>query len=132
MKNPIMLVCAMVAAVCLSTLAEEPAKAAAAGEQAQVQAGKGEKGKHKQLTEAEREAMMTKRLEKIKEKDEALYKELVALKEKDPEAFKLKMRELGKAQAEAGKGAGKREHKGKGAGRGKHKDAADKPAEAAK
>lgn len=103
MKSPILLVCAMVAAMGVTVLAEDKAPAACAGgEKAQVQAGK--KGKHGPMTEAQREAMMNKHLEQIKAKDEAQYKELVALKEKDPEAFKAKMRELRKAQGK-GKGA---------------------------
>lgn len=112
MKSPIMLVCAMLAAMSMSVLAaEQPAAGAKGGENAQVQAGK---GKHAKLTDEQRAEMVNKRLEQIKAKDEALYKELVALKEKDPEAFKVKMHELakeqGKAQGEA-KGKGKRKHK---------------------
>lgn len=69
------------------------------------------KAKHAEMTPAQREEMMNKRLEAIKAKDEALYKELVDLKEKDPAAFKAKMRELGKQQ---GKAHGKAKGKGKG------------------
>ena len=95
MKSPIMLVCAMMVAMGMSVLAEE--QAAVAGDaKVQVQAGKAKKAK---LTEAQREEMMNKRLERIKAKDETLYKELIALKEKDPAAFKAKMRELAKADA---------------------------------
>lgn len=109
MKSPIMLVCAMVAAMGLTGMAEEKAAVADAGaEKVQVQ---GEKKKHGEMTEAQREARTAKALEQIKAKDEALYKELVALKEKDPEAFKAKMKELrAKAHAQApaeGKGKGK-------------------------
>ena len=101
MKSPIMLVCAMVAAMGLTAMAEEKA-AGAAGDKAQVQAGK----KHGEMTEAQREEMINKHLEQIKAKDEALYKELIALKEKDPEAFKAKMKELrAKEHAAQGQGA---------------------------
>lgn len=110
MKNPVMLACAMVAALSLSVMAEQKAPAAAAeAGKAQVKAEK-----------VDREAMMNKRLERIKEKDEALYKQLVELKEKDPEAFKAKMRELAKEQGKAhgeAKGEGKREGKGEGKGK---------------
>ncbi len=100
MKSPIMLVCAMVAAMGMTVLAQPPAAGA------DKAPAKGEKGQHKQMTEAQREEMMNKRLEAIKEKDPAQYKELVALKEKDPAAFKAKMRELGKAAHAKGKGKG--------------------------
>lgn len=104
MKSSLMLVCAMVAAMGMSALAEEQANANAAGGQAQAQEAK----KHGQMTAAQREERINKRLEAIKAKDEALYKELIALREKDPEAFKAKMRELGKAQGQAhGEGKGK-------------------------
>ncbi len=93
MKSPIMLVCALVAAMSMSVSAVEQG-AAAGGDKTQVQA----KAKPAKLTEAQREELMNKRLESIKAKDEALYKELVALKEKDPAAFKAKMRELSKTQ----------------------------------
>ena len=99
MKSPIMLVCAMLTAMSMSVLAAEQAAAGAkGGGNDQVQAGR---GKHAKLTDEQRAEMVNKRLEQIKAKDEALYKELVALKEKDPEAFKAKMRELGKAEHEA-------------------------------
>jgi len=91
-----MLVCAMVVAMGISVMAEEQA-VTAGGENAKVQA---EKGKHAKLIKADAEEMMNKRLERIKAKDEALYKELIALKEKDPKAFKAKMHELAKAEAE--------------------------------
>jgi hypothetical protein len=104
MKSPIMLVCAMVAAMGMSVCAETQTNAAAAGGDAKAQAAA--KGKHGQMTEAQREAKMQKRLEQIKAKDEALYKELVALKEKDPAAFKAKMRELAMADANKAKGKG--------------------------
>ena len=90
MKSPIMLVCAMMLAMGVSVLAEEKA-AVAGGEQKQVQA---EKKPHGPKDEARMEAMMTKQLEAIKAKDEALYKELVALRETDVKAFRAKMREL--------------------------------------
>lgn len=116
MKSSVMLVCAMVAAMGMTVMAEDKGVAAGAGEKAQVQAGK---GKHAPMTEAQREAAINKQLEQIKAKDEAQYKELIALKEKDPEAFKAKMRELRKAQAQAheqgqGKGKGKGHGKDKG------------------
>ncbi len=92
MKSSMLLVCAMMAAVNVSVWAAEE------GAKAPAEAGK---GKHAQMTPEQREAMITKRLEGIKAKDEAQYKELVALKEKDPKAFNEKMRELGKAEHEA-------------------------------
>lgn len=101
MKHPILLVCAMVAAMGMTVMAED--KAAGADKAP----AKGEKGQHKQLTDAQREEMMNKRLEQIKVKDEAQYKELIALKEKDPEAFKAKMKELGRAGHAKGEGHGK-------------------------
>ena len=101
MKSPIMLVCAMVAAMGMTVCAETQANAEAGAAKTQAQAGK---GKHGEMTEAQREAKMQKRLEQIKAKDEALYKELIALKEKDPAAFKAKMHELNVADAKA-KGA---------------------------
>jgi hypothetical protein len=69
--------------------------------------GAKDKPKHAQMTPEQREAMITKRLETIKAKDEALYKELIALKEKDPEAFKAKMKELSKQDHQKGPGKGK-------------------------
>ena len=95
MKYPIMLVCALVATVSLSTLAEDAA-ATAAAKPAATERVKGSK-----LTPAQREAAINKRLEQIKAKDEALYKELVALREKDPAAFNAKMHELHKADKAA-------------------------------
>jgi hypothetical protein len=109
MKSPILLVCAMVAAMGMTVMAEEKA-AGAAGDKAQVQ---GEKGKHGEMTEAQREARMTKQLEQIKAKDEAQYKELIALKEKDPEAFKAKMKELRAKDHPQGKGEGQGRQHGK-------------------
>ena len=93
MKSPMMLVCALLATMSLSVWAADEG-----GAKAPAEAGK---GKHAQMTPEQREAMVTKRLEGIKAKDEAQYKELVALKEKDPKAFNQKMRELGKAEHEA-------------------------------
>lgn len=107
----IMLAFAVMSALAMGTMAAEEG---AAGKE------KG-KAKHAEMTPAQREEMMNKRLESIKAKDEALYKELVALKEKDPDAFKAKMRELGK-QAH-GKG------KGKGKGKGQAEQAPAAPAE---
>lgn len=95
MKYPIMLVCALVATVSLSTLAEDAAATAVAKPAAT------EKVKGAKLTPEQREAMTNKKLEQIKAKDEALYKELVALREKDPAAFNAKMRELRKAEKPA-------------------------------
>jgi len=91
MKHPIMLVCALVATVSLSTLAEDAAATAAAKPAAT------EKAKGSKHTPAQREAAINKKLEQIKAKDEALYKELVALREKDPAAFNAKLHELNKA-----------------------------------
>lgn len=105
MKHPIMLVCAMIAAMGVSAMAEENAAPAAA---AKVEV-KAERAKGAKMTEAQREAALEKRLAAIKAKDEALYKELIALKETNPAAFKAKMKELGK-----GENKGKGEHKGKG------------------
>lgn len=104
MKHPIMLVCAMMAAMGMSAMAEENAAPAAAAK-AEVKA---EKAKGAKMTDAQREAMIEKRLAAIKAKDEALYKELVELKAKDPEAFKAKMKELGHGEHKApGKKAAK-------------------------
>ena len=97
----IMLAMAVMSALTMGTLAAEEGAAAVK-----------EKPKHAQMTKEQREAMMNKRLEAIKAKDEALYKELVALKEKDPEAFKAKMRELGKQEHAKNKGHGKGKAKG--------------------
>lgn len=102
MKSPMMLVCAMVAAMGMNVLAAEQAPAVAVAKP-EVKA---EKGKHGPMTEEQREAMMNKQLDAIKEKNPEQYKELVALKEKDLAAFKDKMKELRKAH-EAGKGKGK-------------------------
>lgn len=97
----IMLAMAVMSALTMGTLAAEEGAAAVK-----------EKPKHAQMTKEQREAMMNKRLEAIKAKDEALYKELIALKEKDPEAFKAKMRELGKQEHAKNKGKGKGKAKG--------------------
>ncbi len=100
----IMLAMAVMSALTMGTLAAEEGAGAVK-----------EKPKHAEMTKEQREAMMNKRLEAIKAKDEALYKELIALKEKDPEAFKVKMRELAKEEhAKAGKGKGKGKGKAKG------------------
>ncbi len=92
MKTPILLVCALAAVLGTSALAEDAATTA------NTTANKTEKAKHAKVTAEQREAMMNKRLEAIKAKDEALYKELVALREKDPAAFKAKMQELSKQE----------------------------------
>lgn len=94
MKTPILLVCALAAVMGTSVLAEDAAATANTP-------AKTEKAKHAKLTAEQREAMMTKRLEAIKAKDEALYKELVALREKDPAAFRAKMQELNKQEHKA-------------------------------
>lgn len=114
MKSPIMLACAMVLAMSVSSFAQQQAAAAPAAENAQVKGGKGQGAK---MTPEQREAMVNKRLETIKAKDEALYKELVDLKEKDPKAFRDKMRELAQAHGKA-----QREAKGQGQGKGKGKN----------
>ncbi|MEI7902339.1 MAG: hypothetical protein WCK89_18970 [bacterium] len=97
MKSPIMLACVMVAAMGMTVMAEEAAPAAGAP------VVKAEKGKHAAMTPEQREAMIAKRLEAIKAKDEAKYNELVALKASDPEAFKTKMREMGRGEHGKGK-----------------------------
>lgn len=91
----IMLAMAVMSALTMGTLAAE-----------QAAGGVKEKPKHAEMTKEQKEAMMNKRLEAIKAKDEALYKELIALKEKDPEAFKAKMRELGKQEHAKAKAKG--------------------------
>jgi len=99
----VMLAFAVMAALATGAMAAENAAGA--------EAGKG-KAKHGEMTKEQREEMINKRLEAIKAKDEAKYKELVELREKDPEAFKAKMREMAKEEhAKGGKGKGK----GKGA-----------------
>lgn len=84
---------------------------------AMAKEGKGAAGKEPAKTEmtAEQKAeKQAKVLAAIKAKDEALYNELIALKEKDPAAFEAKMLELRKKHHEAGKGKGKGGEKGKG------------------
>lgn len=98
----ILLAMAVMSALTMGTLAAEDVGAVK------------EKPKHAEMTKEQREAMMNKRLEAIKAKDEALYKELIALKEKDPEAFKAKMRELGRQEHAKNKGHGKGKGKAKG------------------
>jgi len=90
------------------TLIATLASGVLAQEQAAQPAAQPAKKEHKQMTPEQREAMINKRLEVIKAKDEAQYKELVALKEKDPKAFAAKMRELGPKR-----GAGGEHKKGK-------------------
>ena len=97
MKYPIMLVCALVASMSMSVMAENAAAGAA------TPAKTAEKAKGAKLTAAEKEARITKQLDAIKAKDEALYKELVALREKDPAAFKAKMMELRQQNMKAAK-----------------------------
>ena len=83
----IMMALAVMSALTMGAVAADQAAGAEKG-----------KAKHAEMTPAQREEMINKRLEQIKAKDEALYKELIALKEKDPEAFKAKMREMGKKE----------------------------------
>lgn len=127
MKTPIMLACALVLATVLNGRTQEKAAtpatpavpAAPAAVEKDANAGKGKGAK---LTPEQREAMVTKRLEQIKAKDEALYKELVELKEKDPKAFRDKMSEQGRGQGKGkGKGNAEGQQPGKGKGRGKGK-----------
>ncbi|MDD2460364.1 MAG: hypothetical protein PHT98_04685 [Kiritimatiellae bacterium] len=127
MKTPIMLACALVLAAGLNGSAQEKAATPAtpavpavpAAVEKDANAGKGRGAK---LTPEQREAMVTKRLEQIKAKDEALYKELVELKEKDPKAFRDKMREQGRGQGKGkGKGNAEGQQPGQGKGRGKGK-----------
>lgn len=108
MKTSIMLACALVFVTGLCVRAQQQA-AAPAAPAAVAKEAKADKGKGAKLSPEQREALMTKRLEQIKAKDEALYKELVELKGKDPKAFRDKMREQGRAQ---GKGKGKGRGKG--------------------
>jgi len=51
-----------------------------------------------------RKEMVNRHLESIKAKNPALYKELVDLREKDPEKFRERMRGLHKAQMSEGEG----------------------------
>lgn len=97
----ILLAMAMMSALTMGTIAAEQGAGAVK-----------EKPKHAEMTQEQREARMNKRLEAIKAKDEALYKELIALKEKDPEAFRAKMRELGRQEHAKNKGHGKGKAKG--------------------
>lgn len=93
MKSSILLAGMMMVMTGMAVFAEEKA-ATTTGTQTEAQA------KHQKMTAEQREAMMNKRLERIKAKDPALYNELIALKDKDPKAFKAKMRELAKADAQ--------------------------------
>ena len=117
MKCSVMLVCAMMTVMGMSASAGEKA-GGAGGEQVKAEDGK---GKHPELTEAQREERTNKLLERIKAKDEAKYKELMDLKEKDPKAFKMKLREvakeLGLGKEEKGPAEGKG-HGGKGKAKG--------------
>jgi hypothetical protein len=88
-----LIVLAMAAALATGTMAKECTGAA------------GKEPAKTEMTAEQKAAHTAKALERIKTKDEALYKELVALKEKDPAAFEAKMAELHKKRhAEAGKG----------------------------
>ncbi|MEI6646333.1 MAG: hypothetical protein WCP12_09865 [bacterium] len=90
-----LIVLAMIAALATGTMAKDGAGAAGAAPA------------KKEMTADQKAAHTAKMLENIKAKDEALYKELIALKEKDPAAFEAKMAELrAKHRAEAGKGKG--------------------------
>jgi hypothetical protein len=94
----LMMAFAVMAALVSGTMAADGAEGAAK-----------EKPKHAQMTKEQREEMIAKKLEAIKAKDEAKYKELVELKEKDPKAFAAKMREMAKEDhAKGGKGKGKK------------------------
>jgi len=99
MKYPILMACAMMAALTTSVLAQGAAAGGAAGGTAKT-----ERAKHPKMTEEQKAALIDKKLEEIKAKDEAQYKELIALKAKDPEAFKAKMHELIKADHAKAKG----------------------------
>jgi hypothetical protein len=90
-----LIVMAMVAALATGTMAKEGTGAA------------GTEPAKKEMTAEQKAEHQVKMLERIKSKDEALYKELVALKEKDPAAFEAKMTELRKKHhARDGKGKG--------------------------
>jgi acyl-CoA reductase-like NAD-dependent aldehyde dehydrogenase len=106
MKTPIMLACALVLATVLNGRTQEKAAtpatpavpAAPAAVEKDANAGKGKGAK---LTPEQREAMVTKRLEQIKAKDEALYKECSNSKRKTPRHSETKMRERAGARAKA-------------------------------
>jgi len=51
-------------------------------------------GQRRQLTPEQLEQMQTRQLDRIKADNEDLHKELVALKEKDPEAFQKKLADI--------------------------------------
>ncbi|GEM_PF-3539902 len=110
MKSPILLACALITAMTLSGVAQEQVPAVEAGKPKQVRRERANRGP---LTEEKRKAMMDKRLERIKEKDEVLHKELVELREKDPEAFRTRMREMTRARGQAN-----RQKAGQGIGQG--------------
>jgi hypothetical protein len=92
MKSPIMLVCALVAAMSLPTFAQTATTAKPADAAATEKAAKAAKA------EAAREARINKFMEETKVSNPTLYSELTALKEKDPAAFKAKVRDLIKQQ----------------------------------
>jgi hypothetical protein len=89
-----LIVMVMIAALATGAMAKDKKEAA------------GAEPAKKEMTAEQKAAHTTKMLERIKTKDEALYKELVALKEKDPAAFETKMTELRKKHHAAG-GKGK-------------------------
>jgi hypothetical protein len=92
-----LIVLAMIATLATGAMAKEgKGKGAAGAEPAK-----------KEMTAEQKAERTAKMLERIKSKDEALYKELVALKEKDPAAFEAKMAELHKKHHADGKGKGK-------------------------
>ncbi len=123
MKSPILLACALMTAITLGGMAKENASADEAGKAKQVKRERPERGP---MTPEMKKAMTDKRMARIKEKDEALYKELSELREKDPEAFDKRMREMAKARAQERQ----QQRKEKGIGEGKDKEKcpkADKP-----
>ena len=92
-----LIVFAMIAALATGAMAKEK-KAAGAPAPAK-----------KEMTADQKAAHVAKALEAIKAKDEALYNELIALKEKDPAAFEAKMAEqCKKGHTDGAKGKGKK------------------------
>ena len=79
--------CSLMAFAVMATLAT-----GVMAQDAQQPAG-GQRGQ-RQLTPEQREQMQTRQLDRIKADNEDLYKELVALKEKDAEAFQKKLDEI--------------------------------------
>lgn len=116
MKSPILLACALMTAITLGGMAKENAADGEGGKAKQVKRERPERGP---MTPERKKAMMDKRMERIKEKDEALYKELSALREKDPEAFDNRMREMAKARIKERQQQRKEQGVGEGKGRGR-------------